>query len=101
MTAHIHVNSMLLYAQDAATTDKPWELWEWSLSNKNDWTVCAGHPTWAERRKYRRKPKRSWYRVCLLKKDVSLVCTNLQEDWVTSHVDFVKWLTDRVYYDAE
>ena len=28
MTAHKHAALMLQYAEDAQTTDKPWELWE-------------------------------------------------------------------------
>lgn len=27
-TPHTHAHNMLLYAQDAAETDRPWERWE-------------------------------------------------------------------------
>ena len=56
MTAHIHAALMLQYAQDAATTDKPWEMWEYS-NNRNEWSNIFDHPAWSEEKYYRRKPR--------------------------------------------
>ena len=56
MTAHIHAALMLQYAQDAATTDKPWELWEF-LDYDAKWKVPTGSPIWLEGTQYRRKPR--------------------------------------------
>ena len=55
---HPHAASMLLYAQDAAETDKPWE--RWLCMHKKDAIWRDGfeeHPTWHEDFEYRRKPK--------------------------------------------
>jgi len=40
---HIHADNMLLYAQDAQETDKPWERWEWRWSSST-----SGHWVKAE-----------------------------------------------------
>lgn len=53
---HPHAASMLLYAQDAAETDKPWERWEFKGSD-NGFNGCLKHPEWHEDFEYRRKPK--------------------------------------------
>ena len=53
---HPHAASMLLYAQDAAETDKPWERWEFKGSD-NGFNGCLKHPEWHENFEYRRKPK--------------------------------------------
>ena len=42
---HPHAASMLLYAQDAAETDKPWECWEFKGSDPG-FTNCLKHPEW-------------------------------------------------------
>lgn len=55
MTAHIHAALMLQYAQDASTTDKPWELWEYF--SDHEWDKLTGSPAWEECTKYRRKPR--------------------------------------------
>lgn len=55
MTAHIHAALMLQYAQDASTTDKPWELWEYF--SDHEWDKLTGSPAWDEGTKYRRKPR--------------------------------------------
>ena len=57
MTAHIHAALMLQYAQDASTTDKPWELWEFRCDEHEKWTVLTGNPAWDDCTKYRRKPR--------------------------------------------
>lgn len=56
MIAHKHAASMLQYAQDAAETDTPWELWEYKLHGE-PWFGCENHPTWSENISYRRKPQ--------------------------------------------
>ena len=57
MTAHKHAALMLQYAQDAQTTDKPWELWEMSqLHLCRNWIDCEHNPNWADNIEYRRKP---------------------------------------------
>lgn len=57
MTAHIHAALMLKYAQDASTTDKPWELWEFRCDEHEKWTILTGNPAWDDDTKYRRKPR--------------------------------------------
>ena len=55
MTAHIHAALMLQYAQDASTTDKPWEMWEYFADH--EWERLTGNPAWDDDTKYRRKPR--------------------------------------------
>lgn len=55
MTAHIHAALMLQYAQDASTTEKPWELWEYFADH--EWERLTGNPAWDDDTKYRRKPR--------------------------------------------
>ena len=57
MTAHIHAALMLQYAQDASTTDKPWELWEFRCDEHEKWTILTGNPAWDDDTEYRRKPR--------------------------------------------
>lgn len=53
---HVHAESMALYAEDAKTTDKPWELWQ--VKDKDGvWWECSHHPIWGGDTEYRRKPK--------------------------------------------
>lgn len=52
---HQHAASMLLYAQDAAETDKPWERWE--FKGDAGFNGCLKHPEWNAHFEYRRKPK--------------------------------------------
>ena len=66
MTAHKHADLMLLYARDAAETDKPWERWEYSDTAtlnqhgekiRDDWYDCGDNPDWCPNVQYRRKPQ--------------------------------------------
>ena len=59
MPAHKHAHLMMQYAEDALTTDKPWELWEFCLEGKSkeDWIDCFDDPNWSPNCKYRRKPR--------------------------------------------
>ena len=55
---HPHAASMLLYAQDAAETDKPWERWMCMYKKDAIWRdEFEEHPLWHEDFEYRRKPK--------------------------------------------
>ena len=57
MTAHIHAELMKQYAEDAATTDEPWRLWEWSADGLI-WSPMNGVATFfAPAIQYRRKPR--------------------------------------------
>lgn len=55
MPKHIHAELMMQYAQDAMTTDKPWELWQFDFGS--GWQEHTGSPSWFSGVKYRRKPK--------------------------------------------
>ena len=59
-TRHPQAELMLLYANDAMETDKPWERWEHLHKNdigKYPWTSVTRNPTWESCLLYRRKPK--------------------------------------------
>ena len=52
------MHKMLLYAQDAAETDKPWERWMCMHKKDAIWRdEFKEHPIWHEDFEYRRKPK--------------------------------------------
>lgn len=59
MNKHPHAELMKLYAEDAASTNYPWELWEVrnTLENDgaNDWKGLRTHPTWNLLCEYRRR----------------------------------------------
>lgn len=52
---HPHAKIMAAYAEDAKTTDKPWELWQFNTTG--EWRDLTCNPTFATHLKYRRKPK--------------------------------------------
>lgn len=53
---HIHAKLMEQYAKDALTTDKPWELWEFSINNGAEWRdIYNQSPSWTTIYTYRRK----------------------------------------------
>lgn len=54
---HKHAELMLQYAQDAMTTDKPWELWEINTEPHSNWRTLTFAPSWLEGYEFRRKPK--------------------------------------------
>jgi hypothetical protein len=66
MNRHKHAELMAQYAQDAMTTDKPWELWEARAHPKRDWFVMKGDPCWSVDFEYRRKPKTNAQIACEL-----------------------------------
>lgn len=53
---HVHAELMVQYAEDAKTTDKPWELWEVRLGS-SDWADCTVNLLWVTNCEYRRKSK--------------------------------------------
>ncbi len=57
--AHVHAENMRLYAEDAAKTDKPWELWEARAKGyeRSKFHSADGHPAWSIGFEYRRKPR--------------------------------------------
>lgn len=56
MLGHIHAELMAQYAEDAKTTDEPWEFWQ--VRTKNGiWFPLFINPTWDKFQQYRRKPK--------------------------------------------
>ena len=57
MSAHIHAESMKQYAEDAMTTDKPWELWEFKANLEEEWTEPLYNLRWQPFLQYRRKPQ--------------------------------------------
>lgn len=54
ITPDPHAASMLLYAQDAAETDRAWEGWEYNFKNQ-EWIALNCHPAWDHNAQYRRK----------------------------------------------
>ena len=68
MTADIHAESMLLYAEDAAETDTPWMRWEFHDGFQGcKWTPMPNrHPLWNKDKLYRRRPpppRITWHNV--------------------------------------
>lgn len=56
MKGHIHQALMAQYAEDAKTTDKPWELWQTTTADQ-PWSDLTRTPLWNTLSLYRRKPK--------------------------------------------
>jgi hypothetical protein len=54
---HPHAELMLLYAQDAMETDKPWERWEFKERTYKVFETCYTNPAWFKEVSYRRKQK--------------------------------------------
>ena len=52
---HKHAKSMMLYAQDAMETDKPWERWQFKHKLHDTWCDFSDHPTWIDTHEYRQK----------------------------------------------
>ena len=46
---------MKQYAEDAMTTNEPWNLWEIYNKTYNKWHKLQANPAWFEHIKYRRK----------------------------------------------
>lgn len=56
MSTHPHATNMLLYAKDAAETDKPWKRWKYQIPGYSNWTSLEGNPGWYPEYKYERTP---------------------------------------------
>jgi hypothetical protein len=57
-TPHPHAQSMKLYAEDAAETDKPWERWEFRYPTRTqEWSALNSDIYWVRSFEYRRKPQ--------------------------------------------
>jgi hypothetical protein len=52
--SHIHAESMKLYAEDAAETERPWSRWEVFSITRCKWIPLDSNPQWAKAHKYRR-----------------------------------------------
>lgn len=52
---HKYAELMMLYAQDAMETDKPWERWEFKHELHDTWRDFDDHPAWIDDYEYRRK----------------------------------------------
>ena len=55
MSAHVHAESMRLYAEDACQTTEPWTRWE--FSEDGNWRDCFFSPLWVKNHQYRRKAR--------------------------------------------
>lgn len=51
---HKHAANMLKYAEDAATTEQPWLLWEARNFTQDSWVQLPTHPKWYDGMHYRR-----------------------------------------------
>lgn len=62
-TPHPHAENMRLYAEDAASCEKPWEKWEFRAEMPSAaWVNLRHHPRWELYGSYRRKrvPRVVW-----------------------------------------
>ena len=57
MTKHIHSHLMMMYAEDAMETDKPWERWEYKINSYQEWQNPYMSLEWDLNTQYRRKQK--------------------------------------------
>ena len=55
-TGHPHAALMAMYAEDAATHARPWELWQEKTNLLLPWVPCSYHPNWVAETEYRRAP---------------------------------------------
>lgn len=58
MNKHPHAELMKLYAEDAMTTNKPWQLWVYRNRADAHWSRCTSSPIWSEAYEYKRSPKK-------------------------------------------
>jgi len=76
-SGHCHAHLMLQYAEDATTTDKPWNLWEVCFGSR--WVPLKTHPEWAQAAQYRRKTLPD------LEVDARVLVWNLPQNKVKRH----------------
>ena len=58
MNKHPPAELMKLYAEDAMTTPKPWDLWVYRNRADAHWSRCTSSPIWSEAYEYKRSPKK-------------------------------------------
>lgn len=54
-TPHPHATLIAQYAEDAAYTDEPWQLWEYRPADSPRWATMVTHPGWNTAYLYRRR----------------------------------------------
>lgn len=55
--AHVHFQHMYEYLEDARTSEKPWENWQFQYENSELWHDAKEELAFIPHNKYRRKPK--------------------------------------------
>jgi hypothetical protein len=55
--AHKHAENIMLFAEDARETDRPWARWQFCRPPEGVWRDCSVVPEWAPELYYRRKPR--------------------------------------------
>lgn len=95
---HPHAESMLLYAQDAMETNKPWERWECKDSVEG-WSSLTDHPMWGLYLIYRRKPQTILVNGIEVPEPVRTSLEKYEQYWVAapsaeSFALQVRWLGD-------
>jgi hypothetical protein len=90
MNKHKHAELMMQYAQDAMTTDTPWELWECRVPRSLDprWANFYTDPEWSSSINYRRKPKQHTITLSTDQLDeIIMACSRSHVGW--ENEDFV------------
>ena len=57
MAAHRHAEVMVMYAQDALETSRPWDRWRVRVNKR--WHDLRENPQWISELEYQRKPRTS------------------------------------------
>lgn len=93
---HKHCDLMMMYAQDAMETDKPWERWECGIPGR-DWQRCSRGVAWEDAIDYRRRPKQIVFKAEGLPKSnalagravlsIGLNCNSSREWWDLHYSD--------------
>lgn len=68
-----------------------------------EWTQIKD-PQFGDHSEYRIAKEKKWYRVAQMKDYVANAADNginNKEYTLKQHPDFIRWLTDRIYYDVE
>jgi len=80
---HPHAESMKLYAEDAAETDKPWERWEMrNPARTQEWATLDSDVYWVRGFEYRRKNKHQEF--------LDAVAAGKADEW---EVHYKRWAT--------
>lgn len=65
-----------------------------------DWQYVS-NPVWADNTSYRIAKEKKWYRVALCDTCTTTADTEVEEKTYEECEDFIRWLTDRVYYEVD